>query len=101
MTIKTYIIRVELHHAQLQHYTELHQRLAKIGVTNVIAGGQNTKWQLPPAEYVFAGPNAIEEVLKAVKNVANTVVPSNAVMVTESAHCRWDGLKQLVPQFAK
>lgn len=92
---KIYLIRVELHHAQKHHYVDLHHRLAKIGVTDVIDGRQNTRWRLPPAEYTYTGAADIEEVLKAVKSVANSVILSNAVVVTEAANWRADGLQQL------
>lgn len=93
-----YIIRVELHGAQAHHYTDLAKKLASHGITDIISSGDGKKWKLPPAEYCYSGSEKASDVLKAVKNVANSVISSNAVLVTEAVSSTWDGLKQVVSQ---
>lgn len=85
-------IRVELHDATQAHYTALHQRLAAVGVVDVIVSGQGDKYKLPPAEYVVSSSWSVEAVLDAVHEIAANVRSNPAVFVTTSNGRMWKGL---------
>jgi hypothetical protein len=87
-----YIIRVELHGASYAHYEKLHAVLAAKGVFNVIAGTNGMKYRLPPAEYSYSGSESPAQVLAAVVELAATVLPNPAVLVTQRTACTWQGL---------
>ena len=88
-----YIIRVELHGASYAQYEKLHAVLATKGVTNFIIGTDRVRYRLPPAEYSYQGNENPAQVLAAVTELAATVLPNPAVVVTEWKACTWRGLQ--------
>jgi hypothetical protein len=88
-----YIIRVELHDAQWQHYVEMAKDLATKGITDVIAGSDGNSYKMPPAEYNYVGSENIDAVFDAVRASANKTGKSNAVFVTEATRTKWVGME--------
>jgi len=90
--MNNYIIRVLLHNAEGNDYLVLQQRLANIGVVDVILATDGRWYKLPPAEYVYSGSESAEVVRQACVNAANAVGRSCAVLVSQATHVVWQGL---------
>lgn len=90
--MSSFTIRVELHNAQAQHYTELEKDLAKQGITDVIVADDGSCYKLPPAEYNYIGQGSIDDVLNATRASAARTGKANAVFVTEAVRRKWQGL---------
>lgn len=91
----SFTIRVELHNADSEDYDKLEKLLAAYLITDVIAADDGTLYRLPPAEYNYQGEKGRNEVMETVKAVAAQVVPSYAVLVSESRSREWYGLKRI------
>jgi len=90
-----YTIRVVLHdNATWQDYGTLRKNLAAQGVVDYLKSDDGRWWRLPPAEYVYSGPEDISKVTRAVIAVASTI-KRNGVFVTEATRRQWEGLEQL------
>lgn len=90
-----FTIRVELHAATGADYTQLHERLARIGVTDIIADDAGNRYKMPPGEYNYEGTATIEQVLAAAQNSVSQSNRKWAVFVTEATNRRWDGLPKI------
>lgn len=88
-----YLIRVEMHGATYADYERLHSLLAAKAVTNFIVGDNKVRYRLPTAMYTYRGPETPEQVRAAVAQVAATVRPNPAVIVTVSGASSWQGLQ--------
>lgn len=90
-----FTIRVELHDAKPQHYATLLQAFAQVGVGDVLTAENGTKWQLPSGEYAYVGNETQDQVVNAVKGIANSVIATNSVLVTKAESVSWNGLKEV------
>ena len=90
-----FTIRVELQGAQPQHYTNLLNAFAQVGVGDVLSAENGTKWKLPTGQYAYVGNENMEQVVNAVKSIANSVLATNAVLVTQADSVSWNGLEQV------
>lgn len=90
MTLFT--IRVELHAAIAADYKRLHEKLAEVGITDIITDDPGVRYKMPPGEYNYQGTATANEVRVAVENAANQTNRSWAVIVTEVASRTWNGL---------
>jgi hypothetical protein len=90
--IPRFTVRVELHDAEKQpeKYTQLHEAMRKKGFSRTITFSNDTKYELPPAEYNHAPDTAltVEEVLGDVKAAASTVQKEFSVLVTQTEVAR-------------
>lgn len=86
-----FTIRIELHDASWEQYTELYERMSLQGFSDTITT-ENGVVKMPPAEYNFEGDVTKEEVLEKSKIAASSVVKKYAVLVTESKGRTWYGL---------
>jgi hypothetical protein len=87
-----FIIRVELHEANWQHYVEMAKDLASKGITDVITADNGNSYKMSPAEYNYIGTESLETVLEAVKTCAAKTGKRYAVFVTEAKQTKWIGL---------
>lgn len=87
-----FTIRVELHGATSADYTQLHENLARLGVTDIIADDAGTRYKMPPGEYNFQGNATIAQVLAAAQNAASQTNRKSAVFVSEATKRSWEGL---------
>jgi len=90
----SFTIRVELHDANWQHYTNLANDLARSGVTDLITASDGVTYKMSPGEYNYEGNATIDNVLNAVRQAANRTGKANAVFVTEAAGRMWIDLPQ-------
>lgn len=90
MTLFT--IRVELHAAIGADYTRLHEKLAQVGITDIITDDSGVRYKMPPGEYNYQGTATVNEVRAAVENAAKQTNRRWAVIVTEVARRTWNGL---------
>jgi hypothetical protein len=86
-------IRVELHDANWQHYTDLANDLARKGITDLIAAVNGVTYKMSPGEYNYEGNASIDDVVNAVVESANKTGKANAVFVTEAVTRKWIGLQ--------
>lgn len=92
----SYTVRVELHGADDDDYTNLHTAMEEEGFVRWIAGSDGNKDRLPTAEYNLANSTADRaEVLRRARSAANSVKsePTPWIIVTQSAGRSWSGLK--------
>jgi hypothetical protein len=91
-----YTVRIELHDADDEDYTDLHTAMEKKGFIRWIKDSGGSKSRLPTAEYNMAD-SALDrsEILNRAKAVADSVKPNPApwILVTQSAGRSWSGLK--------
>jgi preprotein translocase subunit SecD len=92
--MSSFTIRVELHDANWQHYTDLANDLARKGVTDLITSSDGVSYKMSPGEYNYEGNATIDDVLTAVRESANKTGRANAVFVTEAVRRKWIGLPQ-------
>lgn len=90
-----FTIRVELHNASWDQYTELYKHLSALGITDTIVGDDGVRYRMSPAEYNFEGNATCVQVRDAVDAAAAKVVRSYAVFVTEAVRRTWVGLKKV------
>lgn len=90
-----FTVRVELHDADSDDYTDLHKKMEAKGFKRTILNGDGTKYQLPTAEYSYSGDMKRSEVLNKAFEVAKTVKKNPSVLVTESAGRTWRGLDEV------
>ena len=88
-----FTVRVELHDANWEQYTKLHEKMALQGFTDTITT-EKVSVQMPPAEYNYEGALTKEQVLEKAKTAAASVVKKYAVLVTESKGRTWFGLEK-------
>ena len=86
-------VRIELHDASWEQYTELHEKMSLQGFADTITTEKGAV-QMPPAEYNFEGAVTKEQVLEKAKTAASSVVKKYAVLVTESNGRTWYGLEK-------
>jgi len=91
----SFTTRVELHDANWDDYSKLHEKMRAQGFSQTITSDNGTVYQLPPAEYDYNGVVTRQQVLDKAKAAAAAVKSSYAVLVTESNGRTWWGLKQL------
>ena len=92
----SYTIRVELHGADEEDYSNLHSAMEDEGFVRWIVGSDDAKSRLPTAEYNMADTDIDRsEVLRRARAAANSVKPSPTpwIIVTQSAGRSWSGLK--------
>ena len=90
-----FTIRVELHAATSADYSQLHERLARIGITDIIADDAGNRYKMPPGEYNYEGAATLEQVLASAQNSASQSNRKWAVFVTEALKRSWDGLPKI------
>lgn len=93
----TFMTRIELHNAKYQDYVNLHGHMGREGFTNTITSNQGITYQLPPAEYHFAGNLVGSQVLEKAKRAAAQTGKSYAAVVSEYTGCTWVGLEKVQP----
>lgn len=91
-----YTVRVVLHdNATWEEYTLLRERLEAIGVFDEIKADNGLWYRLPPAEYTCDTGHDATTLRSAVVNVAQSVKPNVAVLVSEATGRYWFGLAQI------
>jgi hypothetical protein len=91
-----FTVRVELHDADDDDYSSLHEAMEEEGFVRWIMGGDGSKDRLPTAEYNMANSELTRsEVLTRAKRAANSVKssPTPWIIVTEAVGRSWSGLK--------
>lgn len=89
-----FIIRVLLHDANVDHYLDLQQKLAGVGVVDIILATDGKYYKLPPAEYVYTGNESAETVRSACWQIARSTGRTCAVLVTKAQNVVWIGLAE-------
>jgi hypothetical protein len=92
----SYTVRVELHDADEDDYSNLHAAMEDEGFVRYITGSDGSKDRLPTAEYNLPSTDLTRaDILKRAKEAANTAKPNPTpwIIVTESAGRSWSGLK--------
>ena len=84
--------RIELHGASRSDYDELHAAMKKEGFTRTITSDTGTVYDMPWAEYNYSGGRSLQQVLDAGKRAAVTTGYKFAILVTQSAGRKWEGL---------
>jgi hypothetical protein len=91
-----FTVRVELHDADDDDYSRLHEAMEEGGFVRWISDRNESKDQLPTAEYNLAN-SALDRsaVLERARTAADSVKrkPTPWILVTESAGRTWSGLK--------
>lgn len=90
--MSSYLVRVELHAANYEHYKVLHQAMAARGFARTIRGGNGQNYALPTAEYVVSTPDSGETVRGQADAAANTTGLNHAVLVALYTEAWWTGL---------
>jgi hypothetical protein len=91
-----FTVRVELHdYATGEEYAVLKTRLAAAKFVDYIQGDTGQWYRLPPAEYYTEGEVSGELVRDRAAQVAATVKPRYAVLVTEGPMRYWRGLEPI------
>lgn len=91
----SYLIRVVLHGADTDHYTDLHERMGLIGARRTITGQDGEIFDLPDAEYRLDAGETYTEIRDRVCEIAEAVKarPDPSVMVTEFERIAWQLLR--------
>jgi hypothetical protein len=90
-----FTIRVELvGAASSDNYQTLHEQMTAQGFSREIESGDGVTYELPNAEYDFAGEFSRKEVLEKAKTAAQSTGLSYRVLVTESRGRMWFGLRK-------
>jgi hypothetical protein len=84
--------RVELHNATWEDYETLHTAMESAGFSRTITSDDGITYQLPTAEYNVVGNYTIQQVFDAAWTAAGSVGKKYAVLVSEAAKRRWNGL---------
>ncbi len=84
--------RIELHGASRSDYDELHSAMENEDFTRTITSSSGTVYDMPWAEYNYDGNRSLQQVSDAGKRAASTTGYKFAILVTESAGRKWDGL---------
>jgi hypothetical protein len=87
-----FIIRVELHDAQWQHYVDMARDLATKGITDEILASDGNVYKMSPAEYNYSGSESIDAVLSSAQASAAKTGKRHAVFVTQAQQTKWNGL---------
>jgi hypothetical protein len=86
--------RVELHNANENDYTSLHEAMGVQGFSRTIHKKGEPEYHLPTAEYNKSGDFAINDVLASAKLAASATKRTFEVLVTQSEIGRaWHGLR--------
>ena len=91
----SYTVRIELHNADEDDYSSLHEAMEGKGFVRWIAGRNGSRSRLPTAEYNLADTTLDRsEVLDRARTTANSVKPQPTpwIYVTQSAGRTWSGL---------
>lgn len=90
-----YVIRVVLHEeASPEDYEALRTQLAARGVVDHVQTTDGKWCRLPPAEYVYKGPENVTQVRDAIYTLASKIKRST-VFVTISGGSAFLGLEQI------
>jgi hypothetical protein len=90
-----FTVRVELHSATWQDYTNLAKDLAVKGITDVITADDGKRYKMPPAEYNYVGNESIDAVYNAAVASAVGTGRNHAVLVSEAVRRKWMGAPQV------
>lgn len=93
--MSSYIVRVELHHANYADYETLHAAMTRAGFSRTIAADNGTVYHLPTAEYAASSAGDALAVLKAARNAADTTGKAYGILVAATAGTAWVGLAQV------
>jgi len=88
----TYIVRIVLHEATWDHYTDLHAAMAGwLSAQRVIMGDSGKWYDLPDGEYYIQSEEIPERLRDAVVEVATRIKPDPmpSVIVTEANYIAW------------
>ncbi len=88
----SFTVRIELHNASEDDYTDLHEAMGREGFSRTITSDSGTTYHLPTAEYDFAGNSTRSDVLARAKRAAGTTRRTAGILVTESSGRSWEGL---------
>lgn len=67
----------------------MYEYLAEQDITDIITSDDGVRYEMPPAEYNYEGPENRQQVLDMVKKSAARVVSSYTVLVTEAIGRTW------------
>lgn len=87
----TFTIRMVLHKATWDDYTQLAAEMAKGGFVDVITSDSGKTFKMPDAEYTGSATDRATA-FKEAKAAASRVGKKHAVLVTESNGRTWEGL---------
>jgi hypothetical protein len=91
----SYLVRVELHEAQVRDYQNLHVQMESRGFRQVIRGDNGNLYHLPTAEYVIDTLQSGEQVRALADSAAGASGKPHAVLVVDYARAWWSGLSQV------
>lgn len=91
-----FTVRVELHHAAADDYEQLHTAMEGAGFSMTIKSNDGKVYHLPTAEYRYASKTEeASDVRDKAFDIAKTIKPNPAVLVTEASSSSWRGLKEV------
>lgn len=91
----SYLVRVELHEAQVRDYQNLHVQMEFRGFHRVIRGDNGNLYHLPMAEYITETLQSGEQVRALADSAAGATGKLHAVLVVDYARAWWSGLPQV------
>lgn len=89
-----FTVRVELHDADGEDYSALHEAMEDEGFSRTITSDSGNTYKLPEAEYVISGDLTRADVLARAKDAANLTKKKYGILVTESSGRTMVGLKK-------
>ena len=91
-----FTVRVQLRKAadDDEAYETLHAEMKKRNFSRTIKGSEGTSYELPWGTYNYDGERSIETVLEKTKEAAARTGHKARILVTESEHRKWSGLKK-------
>jgi hypothetical protein len=75
-------------------YETLHAEMKKRSFSRTIKGSEGTAYELPWGTYNYEGERSIDKVLEKAKEAAELTGHKARILVTESEHRKWSGLKK-------
>ena len=90
----SFTVRVELHDANPNDYSVLHEAMEDEGFSRTITADSGITYHLPEAEYVISADITRADVLARAKEAANSTKKKFGILVTESNGRTMVGLKK-------
>ncbi|MDN8618333.1 hypothetical protein [Variovorax ginsengisoli] len=91
----SFTIRMVLHKATWDDYTQLATEMAREGFGDIITADDGKRYRMPDAEYTGTAVDRATALNKAAAAATRVVGSRFAVLVTESAGRTWQGLEEV------
>lgn len=91
-----FTVRIELHKASADDYSDLHEAMEAGGFSRQIKSGDGVFYHLPTAEYRYASDTeTAAQVRDRAVGIAKDIRPKPAVLVSEAVSTAWSGLDKV------